>query len=105
MSNIEQKIRETIEKLTKDTIEAGEFLRKFEEATGWEYSFDECSKLLREEQKGKWTHEVRECIDYVDIDNTTYASIHAVEEWKVDYDKQDMYIEKISIKKIEVFRE
>jgi hypothetical protein len=101
-NNIEQKIRDVIKKLTKEPIDAGEFKKRFEEETGWEYTYDSFPKLLKEEQKGRWTYETRECVDYVDIDVTTYVAIHAVELWVVDYEKGDMYIDSIDIREIKV---
>ncbi|WP_288104522.1 hypothetical protein [Thermofilum sp.] len=102
---IEQKIRETIKRLTREPVDTTEFKTRFEEETGWEYTFDSFPKLLKEEQKGRWTYETRECVDYVDIDETTYVSIHAVELWVVDYEKGDMYIDFIDIKEIKVNKE
>jgi len=99
---IEQKIRQTIEKLTREPIDTAEFKKRFERETGWEYVFDSFPKLLKEEPRGKWLYETRECIDTVYIDVTTSASIHAVELWVVDYGKGDIYIDTIEIKEIKV---
>ncbi|MCI4408928.1 MAG: hypothetical protein JHC26_07530, partial [Thermofilum sp.] len=89
-NNIEQKIRQIIEKLTKDPIDTIEFKRRFEKETGWRYIFDSFPKLLKEEPKDKWIYETKECIDTVYIDVTTNVSIHAVELWAMDYKKGDM---------------
>jgi len=99
---IEQKIRQTIEKLTREPIDTTEFKKRFEKETGWEYVFDSFPKLLKEEPKGKWIYETRECIDTVYIDVVTSATIHAVELWAVDYGKGDMYIDSIDIREIKV---
>lgn len=101
-NNIEQKIIQTIEKLTRDPIDAMEFKKRFKSETGWRYVFDSYPELLKEEPNDKWILETKGCKDTIYIDANTSASIHAVELWAVDYGKGDMYIVSIDIKEIKV---
>ncbi|MCI4409340.1 MAG: hypothetical protein JHC26_09625 [Thermofilum sp.] len=100
---IEEKVIQTVKKLTEKPIEVGDFLSRFETETGgWTYTIDSRPKVLDEEVvdiNEDIVRETRECIDEVRAGDEAIVTVIARETWEFREGRE--YILNIDIKYIE----